>query len=261
MTDQRLMNSPPAKPTVSFVVPALNEEGNIEATVKTILAAVNGYVSDFEVILVNDSSTDGTGAVMERLAGTNDKIRVVHNKRNLGFGGANKQGATVAQCDYIIRICADNVSPTTSIGLILERIGDADIVIPYISNPEFRSVTRRVGSRGFTTIINTLFGLRVRYYNHSVVFPRDVLRTISINTDGFAYQAEALVKLLKAGYTYTEVGVQDVPRVEGSSSALKPNNLLNVFRAIWGLMRDARQPGAIPTQRLPRPGAQGRIKP
>jgi dolichol-phosphate mannosyltransferase len=254
------MSPATSRPSVSFIVPALNEEGNIEATVTTILAAANGHVSDFEIVLVNDGSTDRTGDVMERLARNNDKIRVVHNKQNLGFGGAYKEGAAAAQCDYIIRVCADNALPTATIGSILERIGDADIVIPYISNPEFRSVTRRVGSRGFTIIINTLFGLRVRYYNHSVVFPRDVLRTISISTDGFAYQAEALVKLLKAGYTYTEVGVQDVGRVVGRSSALKPNTLLNVFRAIWGLTKDMRQPGAIPKQRLPRPAAQGKIQ-
>jgi len=241
------MNRPSAKPSVSFVVPALNEEGNIGAAVDSIRTAIQNRLDDYEVILVNDGSTDRTGTLMEELAKTSDRIRVVHNSKNLGFGGAFKRGAAETRKDYVVRICGDNAVPAEGIGLVLDQIGRADLVIPYIANPEFRSWGRRFGSRTFTTIINTCFGLSVHYYNHCVVFPRTLLNSITIGTDSFAYQAEAVVKLLKAGCTYVEVGVHDLPRFKGESTALKPKNVINVIRAIFSLNREVRRKGAIPS--------------
>ena len=240
------MNSSAAKPSVSFVVTALNEEANIRATVDSIRTAIEKRLDDHEIILVNDGSTDRTGAVMEELAAASDRIRVVHNSKNRGFGGAFKSGAAHAGKDYVVRICGDNAVPAEGIGVVLDRIGQADLVIPYIANPQFRSWGRRLGSRTFTKIINSCFGLSVRYYNHCVVFPRNLLNSITIVTDGFAYQAEAVVKLLKAGCSYVEVGVNDLPRFQGESTALKPKNVLNVLRAIFSLNREVRRKGAIP---------------
>jgi len=244
------MDSSKRNRTVSFVVPALNEEANIEAATNAILGAVDERVDDYEIILINDGSTDKTGALMEELARRHDKVVMMHNPRNLGYGGTFKRGAAAAQMEYVVRICGDHSADATAIGEILDRLGRADLVIPYIANPELRTWGRRTASRGFTIIINTLFGQRVRYYNHAVVFPNDYLRAIRITTDGFAYQAEALVKLLKAGGTYVEVGVLDQPRAFGKSTALRPKNLLNVLKAIIRLVWEMNREGAIP--QLPR---------
>jgi dolichol-phosphate mannosyltransferase len=241
------MKSPPLPKRVSFVFPALNEAGNIEAAVESVRQALGKpLLDDYELILVNDGSTDQTGAVMERLAHEDPRVRVVHNSPNLGYGGAFKRGAAMARLDYVMRVCGDNSLPKHAVGPILEQLGGADLIIPYIANPELRSRGRRIASRGFTLIINFLFGQRVRYYNHAVVFPRHLLESIQIATDGFAYQAEALVKLLKAGCSYVEVGVIDLPRVHGKSTALRPKNLLRVLTAIVRLMQEVRRPGAIP---------------
>jgi glycosyltransferase involved in cell wall biosynthesis len=247
------MTVPPRKPTVSFVVPALNEEGNIAGAVSTILQAAEGRVADLEILLVNDGSTDRTGDLMEQLAETDKRISVVHNPRNLGFGGAFKAGAGLARMDYVIRICGDDSVPVPGVQWILDHIGRADLVIPYIANPgEFRSWGRRFGSWGFTTLVNLLFGQRVPYYNHSVVFRRDALHSIQIATNSFAYQAEALAKLLKAGYTYVPVAVHDIARLHGESTALKPSNLVRVVHALIHLSAEIRRPGSVP-QRIASP--------
>jgi glycosyltransferase involved in cell wall biosynthesis len=240
------MDSTRRKRTVSFVVPALNEEGNIEVAVKAIFDAVNGRVQDYEIVLVNDGSTDQTGTIMERMAAGNERMRVVRNPQNLGYGGAFKAGAAAARMDYVVRICGDHSVAPQAISVILDQIGRADLVLPYIANPELRPWGRRLASRGFTIIINTLFGQRVRYYNHAVAFPREYLEAITITTNGFAYQAEALVKLLKAGCSYVEVGVLDQPRVFGTSTALRPKNLLSVFKAIVNLVREMQRENAVP---------------
>ena len=163
------------------------------------------------------------------------------------FGGAFKAGLALARMAYVVRICGDNQVPPAGVREVLLAIGRADFVIPFIANPgEYRSWGRRFGSWGFTTIVNGMFGLRVPYYNHSVVFRRDAIQGVRIHTDSFAYQAEALVKLLKAGYSFVSVGIHDNARIHGQSTALMPRNLLRVFLTLNDLAWELRRPAAIP---------------
>lgn len=224
--------------TLSFIVPALNEEANIEATVEQIQIAARGFFLNYEIILVNDCSADLTPAIMENLAAQNNKIRVLHNKNNLNLGGSYKLGVSESQFDYVMLVPGDNAWPSDSLGMILSKIGQADMVIPYITDAKDKSFFRFLASKGFTFLINTLFGLNIRYYNGLVVHRRDILNQIRITTDGFAYQAEALVKLLKKGCSYVEVGTPTIPREGGKSKALRLNNLYSVLKTILCLKRE-----------------------
>ncbi len=225
-------------PTMSFVVTALNEAANIQATVDQILKTTQKWGAPFEILLINDGSTDDTGPIMERLATQNKNIRVFHNQPNRGLGGAYKRGAAAAHGTYVMLVPGDNTWPSESLDQIIAAVGQADIVIPYQVNSQARPLMRRVGSCAFTACINTLFKLRIRYYNGLVVHRTEILREISINTDGFAYQAEALIKLLKRGHSYVEVGTIVTERQGGQSRALLPKNLLSVLQTIYYLYRE-----------------------
>lgn len=222
-------------PTMSFVVTALNEETNIQSTVNEILKTAQKWGVPFEILLINDGSTDNTGPIMEELAAQNRNLRVLHNERNLGLGGAYKRGAAAAHGAYVMLVPGDNTWPSESLDQIIAAVGQADIVIPYQVNSHARPLMRRVGSWGFTVCINTLFKLHIRYYNGLVVHRTEFLRKISINTNGFAYQAEALLKLLKRGHSYVEVGTIVTERQGGRSRALQPKNLLSVLQTIYYL--------------------------
>ena len=224
------------KPTISFVVTALNEEASIEPTVQQILIAAEGRFLDYEILLVNDGSTDATGMMMEELAAENSKIRVLHNQHNLGLGGAYKRGLMVAKLDYIIWVPGDN--ETTSEGLIqvLSQIGKADIVIPYVVNPEYRFWLRRLVSWGFTSLLNFRFRLRVPYYNGIVVHRTELLKKYSPPTNGYAYQAAALIEILKQGYSWVAVGTINAPRQSGKSKTVKLQNIISVFKTLVYLL-------------------------
>lgn len=233
------MDNKENKIVLSFIVPALNEEANIEATVKEIGAAIKeNSLLDYEIILINDCSVDSTPSIMERLADSNRRIKVIHNKTNLGLGGSYKRGLIEAQFEYVMLVPGDNAWPSDSLGMILSKIGQADMVIPYITDAKDKSFFRFLVSKGFTFLINILFGLNIRYYNGLVVHRKDILNQITITTNGFAYQAEALVKLLKNGYSYVEVGTPTIPREGGKSKALRLNNLYSVLKTILCLKRE-----------------------
>ncbi len=224
------------KPTMSFIVPALNEEKNIELAVQQILIAAQDRFSDYEIVLVDDGSTDTTGNIMENMAAQNDKIHVIHNPHNLGFGGAYKRGLAAAKFDYVMLFPGDNDVHAAGLVDVLSAVGKADIVIPYVINSHVRSYFRRSISLGFTTLVNLLLGLRVRYYNGLVIHRADLLRQISITSDGFAYQAEILVKLLKRGNSYIEIGFLIDKRKMGKTKIFKPKNLLSVMGTILHLL-------------------------
>ena len=244
----------PNESSVSFIVFALNEEANIAATVETLRQAVsNAPIADYQIVLVDDGSTDSTGTIMDSLASTDGKISVVHNQTNLGPGGAFKRGGAAARCDYLMPIAGDNAAPAKSIRATIERLGEADIIISYVANPEIRSVRRRVGAYAFKTIINLLFGYKMPYYNGAVP-RRELFNKIDINSEGYAFFAEMVVKLMRLGSSYVTIGVEHTIDANASSSALKPKNLMKVFRDLVHLFRDVRRSDALPLrERRPLP--------
>src|SRR5215813_2945168 len=222
-------------PTFCFVIPCFNEEDNVGLTVSSLREAM-GERNDYEVILVNDASTDLTLERMKALAAVDPRIRVLDNLSNLGFGGSYKRGAIAATATYVMMLPGDDGFPAQSIAEIVSHAGEADIIIPIVTNPGARSRIRAFASKGFTTLLNWAFWLNVGYYNGAVLQRNELLRTIEITTDSFAYQAEALVKLIARGATYKHCYVSIQERAAGRSSALSLKNQIAVWRTILHLL-------------------------
>jgi glycosyltransferase involved in cell wall biosynthesis len=223
------------QPSICFVVPCFNEEDNVAPTVESIRTAA-GPERPFEIVLVDDCSTDLTLERMQALARDDPRIRVLHNPVNLSLGGAYKHGVTIAQADYVTMIPGDDGFPADSIAEIIRHAGEADIVIPVVTNSAVRTWYRAIASKGFTTLLNWLFWLNVGYYNGAVLHRTALLRTIEIKTNSFAYQAEALVKLISRGATYMHCYVPIRERAAGQSSALRMKNQIEVWKTIGHLV-------------------------
>jgi dolichol-phosphate mannosyltransferase len=221
-------------PTFCFVIPCLNEEDNVALTVEAVRRAM-GARGDYEVILINDGSHDRTLERMQALAAGDSRIHVLHNPTNLGLGGSYKRGISVATATYVIMVPGDNGFPAQSISEILLHAGEADIIIP-VTDPSARARFRAGASRCFTALLNWVFWLRIGYYNGAVLHRTELLRTVEITTNGFAYQAEALVKLIARGATYKHCYVRIQERAAGRSSALSLKNQVAVCKTILHLL-------------------------
>ncbi len=229
------------QPSVSFITLALNEENYIESTVNEIITAVkSSNLRDYQIVLVDDGSVDKTPSIMDKMASENSKITVVHNKTNLGPGGAFRVGARVATGDYIMTIAGDDSMPACDVLTIINCVGKADIVLPYLTNYKLRPLGRRIGSKGFTILINLLFGLNIRYYQGQL--PRRALfEKIELKDESYAFAAEVVVKLIRMGATYVEVPVGNTPSKQENSRALQPQRIVKVLKAIFGLIKEIRQ--------------------
>ncbi len=228
-------------PSISFIVPALNEEEHITGAIATILSAIEILgTMEYEIVLVNDGSTDKTGELMEEAASNNTRIKVTHNPQNLGLGGAWKSGVAIAEKDYVMMVVGDNIMPVGDIVSVVKKIGEADIILFHLANPRLRTWGRRIGSVGFVRVINFLFGLKIKYYQ-GLVPRRELLKKIKIKTNSYAFPAEVVVKLIKAGHSYTELGISGTPCRRDKSVALQPRRLWMVFLTILDLFKEVKE--------------------
>jgi len=221
--------------SITFVVPALNEERALADTVAVIRSAATRVSLDHEIIVVDDGSTDGTFAVANRLAQEQTSLSVIRHKTNLGLGAAYKTGVKASRKHYLILVPADDVWPEEALVQILGRLGEADIIIPYIELAGDKSALRRLLSRIYTAGINFLFRLSVPYYNGIVVHRTDLIRSVTIRADDFSYQTEALVKLLRHGHDFVSVPTRTRARPSGRSKAFGVRNVTRVLKSIFVL--------------------------
>jgi len=228
--------------SVSIIVPCYNEEGNILGTIgaiKEALSAANTF-SSYEILIFNDCSADNTGKIAEEIKKSEKSVRVIHNPRNMGFGYNFTEGVRQARKDYIIMVPGDSEIPAEAIRRVLSRAIEADVIIPYTANPEVRPLSRRVISRAFVALINTMFGLSLRYYNGTCLIKAPLLKKVPLKTWGFAYMAAILVRLLRSGASYSEVGIDIAQRSSGRTKAFALRNIVSVIKAILTLFWDVR---------------------
>lgn len=229
-----------ARPGITVVVPARNEEGNLKAAIHTVMDALSDVTADWEIIVVNDGSTDATGALADRLASEIPGVRVLHNAPALGFAGAYRRGAEAATKAYVGLVPGDNEIQPVSVRAMLEAVGSVDIVVPVTVNQESRPWLRRALSRSFTGLVNALFGFRLAYYQGPTVYPADLLRRLPTSTRGFVFLTEMLVRALSTGRTWVEVPMYIQPRQYGASRAVSLYNVVTALRALAILVRDVK---------------------
>src|SRR5450631_2303830 len=236
----------PVSHSISIVIPALNEDAVLESVVRDIEKQVAASFRDYEIILIDDGSSDNTGEIMERLAQELPKTRTIHNPYNLGLGASYQRGVAEARCAYMMMLCGDGGLPAASLPPIFVAVGSADIIAPYVTNLKtLKSPVRYFTSRVYTNLLNLLFGQKIKYYNGLPVHRVDLLRQLRINSTGFAFQGEILTKLLRSGCSMTEVGVAGAEMTK-NSTAVRLKSLINIAKVlallVWEVRRfDGRQ--------------------
>jgi len=222
--------------SVSIIIPAYNEEKKLAPTVDLVFNVLskNG-ISDFEIIIFDDYSTDKTGEVADELAKKYFQIKVVHNPKNMNLGFNITRGFQLAAKKYVGFVPGDDETDPETLDNIFKVLGKADIVVPYIANYEVRSFMRRWLSKTYVKIINLAFGLKMRYYNGLCFFKTSMVQKAPVSTYGFAYMTEILVKLLKSGATFVEVPMILKIRERGTTKAFRIKNILSVFKTFLKL--------------------------
>lgn len=225
MTDQ---TAPSAD--ITFFVPCLNEEKNVTGTFRVIMEAIAEVPVAYEILVMDDCSTDGTVAVVEAFRQEHPEVPITLKTHavHMGLGLMHEEGAQIARGKYYMLVNGDNVERREVIVALLSKLGQADMIIPYFGTMDNRPWQRRVISRMFTFLVNTLSGNSIGYYNGAVVHLRENVVRWHPGTRGFAYEAELITRLLARGATYAQVEVPSEERQHGVSKAFRPQNFVSV---------------------------------
>jgi glycosyltransferase involved in cell wall biosynthesis len=225
------------KKTISIIIPAFNEEGNIQGSIDAAVYAASNKFDDYEVIVVNDGSEDQTLSLVKKNIKKNNRIKVISHSENKGFGASFNTGRKNVRMMYTVMVHGDNVFPEDSLSEVFSMVGKTDVVCGYIQNPESRSQARRLISDSFQKFMNILFGMNLKYFNGIQIHKTEWLKNIELKSTGFGFQSELLVKALKQGKTYLEVPYIHVERPGGGATKIfKWKNICSVVRTILHLL-------------------------
>jgi len=219
--------------SLSIVIPAYNEAANIVETLRHVTGALSKLDLDAEILVVDDGSRDETSTLVQVVAGRLHGVRLLRHETNRGFGAAYRTGVDAAGGDHIVMVHGDNAWTAETLRDLFKHVGDADVVVGYTRHMwRSRSFTRTALSKTFTWLVNTITGRSLRYYNGLQIHRADVLKALPIESHGFGFQAEVLVKALDRTRTYIEVPMELTEREHGDSKAFRLRNAVDVVQTL-----------------------------
>jgi glycosyltransferase involved in cell wall biosynthesis len=234
-----------ALPSVSVVMPMFNEEESIEHALEFVVAGLESYGGDYEVVVVDDASTDRSAALVERAAAANPRIRMARHEVNRKLGAALRTGFAAAAKDLVLYMDADLPFDPHEIGRAVRilQLTRADVIAGYRFDRTGEGFKRTVYSYFYNTLIGLLFGWPHRDINFSFkLVRREVLRAVELRSEGSLIDAEMIVKAKNLGFVIQQLGVDYFPRSRGQSTLSSPGVILKILRELISLYPEMRHP-------------------
>ncbi len=216
--------------SLSIVIPAYNEEGNIARVVKETIRDAKKIVDDFEIIVVNDGSSDKTGAVIDNLAKVYPEVRALHHNPNKGLALAWKTGVDAARKDIILYIEGDGQQPFREQLELLKKIKTHDLVLGYRSYRFDYTPFRKALSYGYLFLIWFLFGLRYQDVGWSQAYRRKIFDKIKMKSVTPFFDTEVVIKAQRFDFRVTEARSYYQSREAGRTSLGNLKSARNMFK-------------------------------
>lgn len=231
---------------LSMFFPMWNEEEYVEravAAAREISERMvdDGVISDYELIIVDDASTDRTPEIADRLAAADRHVKVVHHPRNRKLGGAMQTGFATAKGDVVLYSDADLPFDMEEVprALRLMRQYDADVVSAYRFDRTGEGYTRAIYTFFYNLLIRSLFGVKARDINFAFkICRRRVLDHVQLRSEGSFIDAELIIRSTRMGFELLQFGVDYFPRTRGVSTLSSPKVIVGIVREMVRLRRE-----------------------
>jgi glycosyltransferase involved in cell wall biosynthesis len=232
------------KPTVSLVIPMFNEELNIEHAIEAAVASLEKYTAEYEMIIVDDASTDAGPSIVSRRAAVNPRIRLLTHETNRKLGGSLRTGFAAARMELVLYMDADLPFDPDVLNRAIRAmyLTGADVVSGYRLDRKMEGVRRTIYSYLYNALIGVLFGWPHRDINFSFkLMKREVLRAIDLKSEGSLIDAELIVKAKNRGFSIQQIGMDYFPRIRGTSSLSSPSVIIKILRELVQLYPEMRR--------------------
>ena len=228
---------------ISIIFPAYNEEENIEICILVAYYILKELVRDFEIIVVNDGSTDRTREICIGLEKRLDNFRLISKEKNEGYGYALRDGFSAAKFDLLFFSDSDRQFDIVNLKDLLEYIDEYDIVIGFRRKRQ-DSPKRKFLSWGYNMIVRIIFNFYVTDIDCAFkIFKKKIFNKIKIESEYYFVNTEILAKAHRFGFSIKEIGVSHFPRYEGESKV----GFFDIPRTLKAIVRISRSLRAIST--------------
>jgi glycosyltransferase involved in cell wall biosynthesis len=228
---------------LSIFYPMWNEEEYVERALSAGHRAcrrlmATGDIGDYELIVIDDASTDETGPIADAFAAEDPRVLVIHHPQNRKLGGAMKTGFATASGDLILYTDADLPFDMAELprAVRLMRDYDADIISAYRFDRTGEGYLRSVYTFVYNLLIRTLFDVKARDINFAFKLCRSrVFDHVELRSEGSFIDAELVIRATRLGYEMLQFGVDYFPRTRGESTLSSPGIIVTIIKEMWGL--------------------------
>jgi glycosyltransferase involved in cell wall biosynthesis len=226
--------------SISVFFPCYNEQENVGRTIEKALDVLEKLNADFEVIIVDDGSSDQTGRIADEIAGRDGRVKVVHHRRNLGYGAALQSGFKTATKELVFYTDGDGQFDISEMPPLLKLMEQYDIVSCYRLDRR-DPIIRKVNGWCWTRLVCLMFGLRIRDIDCAFkLYKREIFDKIELSSTGALIDAEILARAAGKGYRMTQKGVHHYPRTAGEQSGANLRVILRAFKELFKLQKRIR---------------------
>lgn len=226
--------------SISVFFPCYNEQDNITRVVEQALTALEKLNADFEVIIVNDGSSDGTAQIADEIAGQKDRVKVVHHRTNLGYGAALQSGFKAATKELVFYTDGDGQFDMNEMPPLLRLMEQYDIVSCYRLNRQ-DNLIRKINGWCWTKLVCLLFGMKIRDIDCAFkLYKREIFDNIKLVSTGALIDAEILARAVRKGYRVTQQGIHHYPRTAGAQTGANLRVILRAFKELLKLRSQIR---------------------
>ena len=229
--------------SLSVVIPARNEEGNIGRTMPKVVASLRKNVGTFEVILIDDCSQDKTAELANELARQYPEIVVVHNEVNLKQGGSLRRGFAMARYDWVIHNAMDYAFDFEDLPDLLRHTETADVIVAERRSYPGTTAPRRFVSSVNRGLLHALFRVPVTDFNFIQMYRRSVLTDLPSFSQATSFiTVEKIVRAHKSGFKVVAVPATFHERVIGKPSSATVRNIAQALSDMSRLWLELRSP-------------------
>jgi len=236
----------PSADVLSIFFPMWNEDAYVERAVDAARRVcesmvADGDIADYELLIVDDASTDATPEIADRLAAADRHVSVIHHEHNRKLGGSIKTGFESAKGDVILYSDADLPFDMTELprALRLLREYDVDIVSAYRFDRTGEGYTRAIYTFIYNVLIRTMFGVKARDINFAFkLCRRRVFDHVELRSEGSFIDAELVIRAVRSGFETLQFGVDYFPRTRGVSTLSSPGIIATIVREMIGLRKE-----------------------